>query len=149
MVHARSVCEAYGFDAHIPGGSSEACWSGRDRHSRRSVLRKAVRCGTGAHSGSISAQRRRAGISRYMLKISPSFKPRLSTTYKNVWECTASSKACRNRYWRHSALVTCLKMASTRLFPTSDSAVEKNPRFRLMTRRSSSVNRSDRQTSTS
>ena len=55
----------------------------------------------------------------------------------SVW--IASSNAWRSRYWRHSGLVTWRYTASTMLFAVSDSAVEKNPRFHRISRRSVSL----------
>src|SRR5260363_21703 len=51
----------------------------------------------------------------------------------------ASSKAWRNRYWRHSGAVIWRKVPSTILLAASESAVTKKPRLRLTIRRSSSV----------
>jgi hypothetical protein len=59
--------------------------------------------------------------------------------YWNVCVWTASSKACRSRYWRHSGLVRYRYTASTTLLATSDSAVAKNPRLRCTISRSSAV----------
>lgn len=59
--------------------------------------------------------------------------------YWKVCVCTASSKAWRSRYWRHSGLVICRYTASTMLLATKDSAVAKKPRLRLSICRSSSV----------
>ena len=52
----------------------------------------------------------------------------------------ASSNAWRSRNWRHSGAVMCRYVPSTILLAANESAVTKNPRLRLMMRRSSSVN---------
>ncbi len=80
-----------------------------------------------------------AGIAWYIVKTSSLSSPRLSTMYRKVWVWMASSKAWRRRYWRHSALVTWRKIARMRLLATRLSAVEKKPRLRMTTRRSSGV----------
>ena len=51
----------------------------------------------------------------------------------------ASSKLCLNIYCLHSGLVISLYNASTKLLATSESAVEKNPKFLFTIVLSSSV----------